>query len=227
MTALEALFAEIDAHHYAEPCANESEIDEFARSKKYQLPEDLKVFYRRYRTVKLFEGEFGARYRIVPISEIHPAHIDIYGPTSDEDAPESWLTICDVLDANYIAIDVASKDGEAYNYIDCFHETFAMPGECKVVARSFTELLMRALQGGGDSLYYLQPGFKRYGDGRPLTPENAARRVEVPDHPEKNGWSVRFSFRDKWHSRFFHDGEYGGKEQAFEAGKRYIQEAIR
>jgi hypothetical protein len=51
-------------------------------------------------------------------------------------------------DGNYIAVDIASQDGEHCNYIDCFHETFAMPGQSTIVAGSFAELLDRALRGG-------------------------------------------------------------------------------
>jgi hypothetical protein len=220
---LKTLFSEIDAWHYSEPCTDKTAIDEFAQRNNYQLPDDLKVFYRKYKTVKLFDDPgAGATYRLVPISEIHPTRIDIFGTPSDEEAPKTWLTVCDVLDSNYIAIDIASNDGEAYNYIDCFHETFAEPGQCKIIARSFTELLMRALHGGGDQLYYLHPGFAGYGDGRPLTAENAAWRVENPEAP---GWIVRFSFKGSRYSSFFSDQEHGGKEQAFEAVKQYIQEA--
>jgi hypothetical protein len=224
MMTLEELFFDIDAHHYSEPSTDE-EIDEFAQRNNYQLPEDLKAFYRRYKTVKLFDGESGARYRFVPINEIHPTYLDIFGFNSDENAPETWLTVCDVLDSNYIALDIASKEGDEYNYIDCFHETFAIPGECKIIARSFTELLMRALQGGGNQLYYLHPGFAGYGDGLPLTPETATHRIDLPDNPEKNGWSVQFSFKGAYHFKFFGDQAYGGKEQAFEAVKQYIQAA--
>ncbi|HVO68665.1 MAG TPA: SMI1/KNR4 family protein [Aggregatilineaceae bacterium] len=220
MTSLENLFAEIEAHHYSEPCTHGSEIDEFARRNNYQFPDDLKAFYRRYRSVRLFDTEFGAKYRFVPISEIHPTRIDIYGIDTDEWGPREWLTVCNVQDGNYIAIDILSKDGDAYNYIDCFHETFAQPGECKIVARSFTELLEHALR-GGEGLYYLQPDFAGYGDGRPLTPENAAIRIGNPEAPEK-GWLVKFTFKGIAHSRFFSDREHGGEEEAFEAVRRYI-----
>jgi cell wall assembly regulator SMI1 len=161
MTALEQIFTDIDVNHYHEPCTDPAAIEALEKRHDHQLPDDLKAFYRRYRTVKLFDGEYGATYRFVPVDEIHPTRIDIYGENTDEWGPSTWLTICDILDGNYIAIDIDSKEGKEYNYIDCFHETFAEPGECKIVAKSFTELLERALNGGGNSAYYLRQDFIR------------------------------------------------------------------
>jgi hypothetical protein len=158
-------------------------------------------------------------YRFVPVTEMHPTRIDIYGEDDDEWGPSNWISIVDVLDGNYIAIDVASKSGDEYNYIDCFHETFAIPGECKIVAKSFTELLAAALQ-GGDNLFYLQKGFKGYGDGMPLTAENASARIDAT----LKGWQVTFSLPNAGYSEFFADKDYGGKEKSFEAVKRFIEE---
>ena len=223
MTDLKDLFSEIDRLHSWEACTRPSAIADLEKRLGYPFPDDIKTFYQRYDTVKLFVGEHGdTLYRFVPVEEIHPTRIDVFGEDTDEWGPSTWLTVCDVQDGNYVAIDVASKDGEYYNYIDCFHETFAIPGQSRVVARSFTELLDRALR-GGDNQYWLQEGFIGYGDGRPLTPENAATRIGNPEAPEK-GWHVEFTFKDTWHRKFFSDNEYGGKEKAFEAVKRYIEE---
>ena len=223
MATLEQIFTEIDVHHYHEPCADPAEIEVLEKCYGYQLPDDLKAFYRRYKIVKLFNGEYGATYRFVPVSEIHPTRMDIYGEDTDEWGPATWLTICDVLDGNYIAIDIDSREGQECNYLDCFHETFAEPGECKIVAKSFTELLERALSGENNNIYYLQKGFTGYGDGRPLTAENAAIRIGNPEAPKK-GWLVRFTYKATNHRKLFADDDYGGKEQAFEAVRQYIIE---
>jgi cell wall assembly regulator SMI1 len=228
MRTLEELFAEIDTHHSSKPCMDVSEIDAFEKSHAYQLPDDLKAFYRRYGSVKLFDTRYGASYRFVPVSEMHPTRIDIYGIGADADewGPSTWLTVCDVLDGNYIAIDVASGDEGEYNYIDCFHETFATPGESKIVAKSFVELLDCALRGGGDTVYYTKKTFVGYGDGRPLTAENAAMRIDNPEAPRK-GWLVKFAVKGKVYGGFFGDDEYGGKEPALQAVRQYIEEARR
>ncbi len=222
MTTFKQLLAEIDAHHYHEPCTDPSAIETFERLYGHQLPGDLKEFYRRYETVKLFDGEYGAAYRFVPVSEIHPTRIDVYGKNEDEYGPDDWLTICDVLDGNYIAFDLTSKNGNEFNFIDCFHETFARPGECTIIAKTFTELLERALKSGGH-LYYIGRDFSDYGDGRPLTAENAAIRIGNPEAPRK-GWIARFAIREKnkIYDKFFADDDYGGKEGSFEAVKRFV-----
>lgn len=228
MAELKELFEEIDQNHSAEPCADEYEIDRLENGLEYELPEDLKAFYRRYSTVWLFNTDCdGATYRFVPISQIHPTRIDILGSNHENWGPVSWLTVCDVQDGNYVAVDLESKRGDVCNYIDCFHETFAVPGECEIVARSFTELLERALHSGGDQLYYLQSsGFRGYGDGRELTAANATMRIESPE-AQSNGWLMQFTLNHVPHSRFFGDVEYGGKQEAFEAVTKYIEESRR
>jgi len=160
---LEDLFTEIEKSHTFELTNNPSEIDEFERHCSYELPEDLKTFYRRYKTVKLFSDSEEWQYRFVFVDEIHCVGFDILGQFYEKDNTSSWFTVCDVMDSNYLAIDLASKRDNEWNYIDCFHETFGIAGECKIIAKSFTELLERCLHSGG-TLYYLQKGFQGYGD---------------------------------------------------------------
>lgn len=161
---LEELFQEIEAQHYYELCLDPTEIDQFETTCGYRLPDDIKAFYKRYKTVRLFLRDYGDyNYRFPPISEIHRTRIDIYGLDTDEWGPSNWFSICDVMDGNYIGIDLASGKGEQFHYIDCFHETFAQPNYSPIVALSFTELLHKALQ-HSDNLYFLAPGFQSYGD---------------------------------------------------------------
>jgi hypothetical protein len=81
------------------------------------------------------------------------------------------------------------------------------------------------LHGGENQLYYLQKGFQGYGDGRPLTAENAAIRIGNPNAPKK-GWFARFTFTEngKIYDKFFGDEEYGGQEASFEALRKFIEE---
>ncbi len=224
MNKLEDLYEEIEARHTWEPAEDPSEINACQRSHGWNFPDDLIEFHRRYRTVRLFDGPMGPCYRFVPVEEIRPTRMDIYGKDEKELGPDSWLTVCDIQDSNYIALDVASRQGNSANYIDCFHETFAEPGECPIIARSFGELLERALHSGGN-LFYAKDGFADYGDGRPLTWENAALRISNPKAPRK-GWLVKFSIRAKkqFHHKFFADADFGGEAGSLEAVKRYIEE---
>ena len=225
MNILQELINEIEEHHSFEICSDPSEIK--AVEDKYgNLPSDLVSFYYRYRTVSLYDGPFGPSYRFVPPSEIHPTWIDIYGDATDNKGPETWLTICDVSDGNYVAMDIASGRGDEYNFIDCFHETFAEPGESKIVSKSFSELLQCALRGGGDKLFWLDEDFVGYGDGMPLTAENASIRIEGPEVTD-SGWLMRFRHKDKYHREFFSDRKYGGNEKSFIAIEDYIEETTK
>ena len=42
-------------------------------------------------------------YRFVSVRDIHPTRFDIFGKFAAQyPGPDHWLTICDVLDGNYI-----------------------------------------------------------------------------------------------------------------------------
>jgi hypothetical protein len=164
MCTLQKLFALIDAEHVAEPCKDSSKINFIEHEYRCRLPEDLKAFYRKYNSVELFRHELGATYRFVPVHEIHPTWLDILGEDTDERGPDNWLTFCDVLDGNYVAIEVCSAEARTHNFIDCFHDTFAIPGESRIVAKTFTEFLEKALVGGGGLPYFVRKDFQTYGD---------------------------------------------------------------
>jgi cell wall assembly regulator SMI1 len=235
------IFKEIDKSLIFELSKNLSEIFDFEENYSYQLPEDVKEFYRRYETVKLFTYKGGWQYRFVPISEMRITGLDIYGKYYENDGPSSWFTICDVMDGNYIAVDLASKKDNQWNYIDCFHETYGVPGECKVIAKSFVELLERCLH-SGDTHYYLEKDFQGYGDALEITPETAIRRIE-PIKPQRGwfgefirrrknphvqpGWRVKFVQPNNSHLKFFGDRDYGSKEKSFDAAKKYLYENIK
>jgi hypothetical protein len=228
--SIEELFPEIENNksHSYQSTTNPSEIDNYIKENRYLLPEDLLSFYRRYSWVRLYNNKYGdSIYKFGPIKMLHPTRIDILGKDTDENGPIEWITICDVMDGNYICIDLSSKNVNEWNYIDCFHETFAQPGECKIIAKTFTELVEQALHGGGD-LFYLKEDFKGYGDGRPLTAENAAIRCEHPD-PSKKGWIARFTINEKHKvfDKFFRDDDYGSKEGSFEAIKIFILDSLK
>jgi cell wall assembly regulator SMI1 len=226
MHTIQDLFNEIEEQHSYEACTDPSEIEALEVKYGYPLPADLIAFYRRYKTVRMFDSPFGPLYRFVPISEMHPTRRDIYGEDTDEWGPRTWITICDVLDGNYIAIDIASGSGNQYNYIDCFHETFAEPGESQIIAKSFTELVNSAMRGGGERLFWGIEGFVAHGDGMPFTAQNAAIRIGGPKVKD-TGWLMRFRHKDKNHREFFSDRKHGGKQKSFYAVGRYIEEATR
>ena len=235
---LEDLFVEIEKAHVYELADNSSEIEEFEKQSGYKLPDDLKEFYHHYKTVRLFNDKGNWKYRFVPVSQIHITGLDIFGKYYENDGPKSWFTICDVMDGNYIAVDLLSEKDNQWNYIDCFHETYGIPGECAVIAKSFRDLLEHCLHGGNLN-FYLEKDFHNYGDALEVTSETAIQRVE-PARPKggclgkfiwqrKNpniraGWQVGFVKPSKGYYKFFADKEYGGKEKAFTAAKLYLEE---
>jgi antitoxin YokJ len=241
---LKDLFSKIEKSHTFELTDNPFAIDEFEKRCGYKLPEDLKEFYRRYKTVKLFDSERGATYRFVNVNEIKSTGFDIYGVSTDPDEffwTRAWFTVCDVLDGNYIAVDLSSRKGNEYNFIDCFHETYGVPGESQVIAKSFRELLERSLE-NGDQQFYLKEGFKGYGDTLEITPETAIRRME-PVKPKwgwlgeiirrakyphiQSGWYVEFVQPNNSHQKFFGDRDYGSKEKSLDAAKKYLYENLK
>lgn len=166
-TIMDELIDEIFAKHTAYPPGGNSQIMEFEAEAGYALPVDLKRFYARCNGAILFGDEHLFSYRILPVEEIKRTRIYIFGPESDNDslAPGAWFAICDLMEGNYVGIDLNSiaPDGTTCSIIDCFHETHGIPGGNKIIAKSFTEFLQRALNGGQDP-YWLRPGFAGYGE---------------------------------------------------------------
>jgi len=240
---LKELFAQIEESHIFELADNQSEIDTFEKHCGYELPEDLKEFYKRYKTVQLFPYKGGWLYRFVRINEIHMTGLDIFGEEYEKDrslskdSTYSWFTICDLMDGNYIGINLLAESNGQWKYIDCFHETYGSPGECEVIAKSFTELLGQCLQ-SGESLFYLEKDFQGYGDALEITPDTAIQRIEPVKskwgwigefirqrkHPYiQAGWRVEFAQPNNSHREFFADRDYGGKEKSFDAAKQYLE----
>ena len=90
---MENLFAEIEKSHIFKFTDDKAEIDAFEEHCGYKLPTDLKGFYYRYKTIKLFPRRGEWLYRFVPVSEIQITGPDIYGKYYENDGPNSWFTI--------------------------------------------------------------------------------------------------------------------------------------
>jgi hypothetical protein len=223
---LEDLFVEIEKTHEYVMADNPSAIDEFERQCGYELPQDLKDFYHRYKTVKLFVRGSEAVYRFVPVTEMRETGFDIYGDLVNPAEflwPQAWFTICDVLDGNYIAIDLVSIKGDECNFIDCFHETFGVPGESRVIAKSFREFLEKSIK-GGEELFFLKKDFTGYGDALEITPETTIFRCSNKHTPSESGWMVDFFKNHKSYRKYFRDGDYGSKVKAYIYAKKYVEE---
>ena len=100
--------------------------------------------------------------RVLAPTEFQRIDAVITGETFASGPFAHWFAVAYVGDVNYLSIDLhPSNFGLCY---DSFHETFALPGYVKVVARSFSDLLVRLLGHTEDSTYWLQDGFEDLGE---------------------------------------------------------------
>jgi hypothetical protein len=129
------------------------------------LPADVVRFYERVGGMVLHkDGRCGSWARIVTPREFNRIDAVILGGEMFATGPfEYWHAIVDVQDGNYLAVDIGSE--HSGKCLDCFHETFAMPGYVSVVASSFTDLLLRMMKHIEDSAFWLQDEFEALGEG--------------------------------------------------------------
>ena len=130
-----------------------------------ELPSDLQRFYERCGGLVVNkDGECGSWARIVSPDEFQRIDATIMGGEMFASGPfQHWYAIVDVQDGNYLAIDVGREhNGKC---LDCFRETFAMPGYVSVIASSFSDLLIRLRDHKEDSAFWLQDDFSSLGEG--------------------------------------------------------------
>ena len=145
---VQAIVNEVKEKHFPEPGASVTEIVDFEHRVGFQLPNDMREFYRHVNGAKLFDPVFPP-YRFLPIAQIELVAALIFGRDSAIDSPQSWYAICDVGDGNYVAADLSSTMGEKFSMIDCFHEAFPDPEYCKPITHSFSQFLLNALRSNG------------------------------------------------------------------------------
>ena len=149
----------IAEQHRSVPQQSSAEIDRAEKAAGQKLPEDLRAFYRRFSSASVQQGLMGWLYSFLPLNQVRPVSELILDKEPAPPGTAGWLAVCDVQDGNYIALDPRSG-----TYIDCFHETFGVPGQCAIVAISFGELVTQCLTGGNDQLFFLKPQFVAHGD---------------------------------------------------------------
>jgi hypothetical protein len=127
------------------------------------LPADLREFFESTGGAVLFSDRVcPGPVRIVGPDEVQRIDLAITGDRFASGPLSWWFAIADVVDGNYVAIDLNPEHmGLCY---DAFHETFATPGYVSVIASSFTDLLIRLLEHKEDSTYWLQDGFQPLGE---------------------------------------------------------------
>lgn len=152
------------------------------------LPPDLCKFYDRTDGAELFGRGDAAVYRILPKPDINQFHWgEVSESLREDDWPDGqiWHRLVRLADGSCLAINPRPKFPEPWRkrrsedpissrwecfvaICHCHSHTQGRAGQNPVVALSFTELLERLLDSGGQP-YWLDPQFASYGDAKEFT----------------------------------------------------------
>ncbi|HEX2750821.1 MAG TPA: SMI1/KNR4 family protein [Verrucomicrobiales bacterium] len=159
MTPIAELIESIRSNprHALNPPAAEEEISFAEERLQVALPDDLREFYLLSNGCVLFLNGSDFRYWLLPLEDVRPARMLVYGIDDDTFGPGNCFAIADVCDGNYVGA-LFGNPGRSVNYVDVFHETFA-ENWSTIIASSFTEFLRRA--SGSNELYWLRPDFDK------------------------------------------------------------------
>jgi hypothetical protein len=146
--SIDALLDEVSRKHFPNPPATQQEIEEFERRMGWRLDPDLLAFYLHCNGADLFRRP-NSPYQFLPLSEIVRGSVAIFGKDSDSLAPPSLYAICDLMDGDYVMIDVNTRSHKRYPIIDGWHEAFPDPKYCTQIAESFEGFLEKALHSDG------------------------------------------------------------------------------
>ncbi len=128
---------------------------------KHHLPDDLKEFYTLCGGLALFLDSDYPIYIASP-QEFVPANPVIVGELCPDDRSAEWYIIADDRNGQYLTIDLSPKRlGQCY---DSFWDRHGLPGDCPIIARSFSELLCSLVRSRGGYWYWLRDDFPAIGD---------------------------------------------------------------
>mgnify|MGYP003940833723 CR=1 FL=1 len=124
------------------------------------LPDDLKEFYNICGGITFYSGSDNV-LTIVPPSEFKLANPIIVGELCEDDISSNWYII-GKYGSDYITIDLdKNRLGKCY---DSFWDRHGIPGECMIIATSFTDLIERLISSDGKLWYWLRDDFISLGD---------------------------------------------------------------
>lgn len=147
-----------------------SQLRRLEDSHQVRLPDDFRTLYTSLAEVSIFD----ASYRIMPLNEVADVGSLQGGEYGRLCCSPFWLAFCDVLDSNYVAIDLPSGQ-----ILDCDHEDM---GRARVIAANVTDFIDRLLENGPEP-YWLASDFER---GRVLEFEPGPEFHRLED---SNFWS--------------------------------------
>lgn len=135
-------------------------------SGKHSLPEDLKEFYMECGGIKFFVDSDYA-IEIVGPDKLVLSNPVILPEGWEEDVPEDdisndWYIVAEAGPEQRISIDLGkNRVGKCY---DSFWDIHASPGDCPVLALSFSELLEKIFSCKGEYWFWLASDFSSLGD---------------------------------------------------------------
>src|SRR5882757_8943965 len=135
-------------------------------NKRHRMPKDLRRFYELAGGASLFpRAHFG--FRMVSAHELAPANPILLPEMvyskyrTDFATSDSWYLIC-VGTGPEEAISIDLAPGRLGRCYDSFHEVHGT-GDSRIIARSFTELLLLLLENRGKKLWWEGPRGFCYG----------------------------------------------------------------
>ena len=151
--------AEVLAKHHPGPPVTADQLAAWERENGIRLDAELRKFYLAANGASLFR-QVDSPYRILPLEEIVPGRVAIFGPRPPgpeergriRECPANVFAFVDVQDGNYAGFEASPR--EPYPVVDIFHETW--PKEQDIIALSFGEFLRGALDSAGQGLFWIQ-----------------------------------------------------------------------
>jgi len=111
------------------------------------LPSDLKFFYANCDGVRLFR-DFDAPFAILSSNKVDY----INAVLGEKNSTNNIIAICYCRDSDYIGIRLF-PDEDAYEIVDCWHESFPDFSNARVISRSLLEFLEDLLGSGGHKFW--------------------------------------------------------------------------
>ncbi len=127
------------------------------------LPDDLRQFYDRCGGATVRVGHpYGLDLRAP--DQLVPSNPLIFGEALPGDISESWYVVANGVDSGIDLVSIDLHPDRLGRCYDSFWDVHASPGNCNVVATSFTDLLRRALLSEAESWWWTEDAFEGLGD---------------------------------------------------------------
>jgi hypothetical protein len=131
--------------HFPNTPASQEEIDSALNRIEYPIPPALLEIWKNMNGVCLFDP-IDPPYRLLEIEEFLSVN-DLF--RSGNELTSKWFVFCDILDGNYVSLDLSTARGNNVECRDIFHEMFPDITYCKIIANSVEEFVSNAVNSQG------------------------------------------------------------------------------